>query len=58
MDWQLPVVLAAVLFATGYVGRAAWRTWAGPATGCGSGCGKCVAPKPEPAGRRMALPQV
>ena len=58
MDYQLVVVGAAVLAAAGYVGRATWRTWFGPKAGCGSGCGKCAAPRPEPAGRRVALPQV
>ena len=56
MDWQLVVVGVAVLAAAGFVGRATWRTWAKP--GCGSGCGKCPAAKPEPVGRRVALPQV
>jgi bacterioferritin-associated ferredoxin len=58
MDWQLAVVGAAVLAAAAYVGRAALRTWVGSKVGCGSGCGKCATPAPEPAGRRVALPQL
>ncbi len=56
MDGQLVVVVVAVLAATGYIGRATWRTWVGPKAGCGAGCGKCIAPPVEPAGRRIALP--
>ena len=57
MDWQMLVVAAAVLAAGGFVGRAAVRALAGTKVGCGSGCGKCAAPRPEPAGRRIALPR-
>ena len=56
MDWQLAVVAAAVSGAMCYVGRATWRTWAGPKAGCGAGCGKCAAPPVQPAGRRIGLP--
>ena len=45
--------------AVAYLGWTAWRTIAGKRKGCGSACGKCGTPTPEPAttGRR-ALPQV
>ncbi|MDY3560214.1 FeoB-associated Cys-rich membrane protein [Gemmata sp. JC673] len=43
--------------AVGYVLRATWKTWFGARPGCGSGCGKCAAPAPEPAVKgRTPLP--
>jgi hypothetical protein len=46
---QLIVVGLIVALAAAYVLRATWKTWFGAATpGCGSGCGKCAAPAPEP----------
>ncbi len=46
---QLVLVGVVVACATGYVLRASWRTWFGRSKpGCGSGCGKCAAPAPEP----------
>ncbi len=58
-DVQLVVALAVVAAAGGYILRATWRTWFGPAKGCGSGCGKCATPaaEPPPPGR-ISLPQV
>lgn len=45
---QLIAVGAAIACAAGYVLRATWKTWFGASMpGCGSGCGKCVAPEPE-----------
>ena len=51
---QLVVVGLVVAVAAGYVLRATWKTWLGAKAGCGSGCGKCAAPAPEPVvtGRR------
>ena len=46
---QLVVVGLLVAGAAGYILRAAWKTWFGASKpGCGSGCGKCTAPAPEP----------
>ncbi|QJW95145.1 FeoB-associated Cys-rich membrane protein [Frigoriglobus tundricola] len=57
MSVALQLVLVAVIVAgaAGYVVRASWKTWFGRSkSGCGSGCGKCAAPAPEPVvtGRR------
>jgi hypothetical protein len=57
MDWQLLVVVGAVAAATGYVLRAAWRTWF--AAGCASGCGGCAkATAPDGESRRIPLTQI
>jgi hypothetical protein len=55
---QLGVVGLSVALAAGYVLRATWKTWFGTSkSGCGSGCGKCAAPAPEPrAPGRRPLP--
>lgn len=46
---QLVLVGALVAGAAGYLMRATWKTWFGAAKpGCGSGCGKCATPAPEP----------
>jgi hypothetical protein len=62
VDWQLPVVIAALASALGYVARSAWRTWFGAAgKGCASGCDGCAkpaAPAAEGDGRRIALPRI
>ncbi|MBX9583537.1 MAG: FeoB-associated Cys-rich membrane protein [Gemmataceae bacterium] len=54
---QLAATLLLVCLAAAYVGRSAWRTWAGRKAGCGSGCGGCAAkpPHPDPPGR-IGLP--
>jgi hypothetical protein len=39
MDWQLLAVGLLVAGAVAYLGRSAWRTWAGVKGGCGGGCG-------------------
>ena len=58
VDLQLLAVALIVALAVAYVGRSAWRTWAGKKAGCASGCGKCAAPdSPEQKGR-ISLPQV
>jgi bacterioferritin-associated ferredoxin len=52
---QLVLVGLVVAAAAGYVLRATLQTWLGSSkAGCGSGCGKCAAPGPEPVvkGRR------
>lgn len=46
---QLIAVGAVVAGAAAYVLRATWLTWFGAKPGCGSGCGKCATPAPEPA---------
>ena len=48
MDWQMGVVGLAVAGALAYLGRGAWRTWAGRGAGCG-GC-KCGGARPGAAG--------
>ena len=54
---QLVLVGLAVACAAGYVLRASWKTWFGAKAGCGSGCGKCAAPAPEPEVKgRRSLP--
>ena len=54
---QLIAVAFIVALAAGYVVRAAWKTWSGAKSGCGSGCGKCAAPEPPPeANDRRPLP--
>lgn len=57
---QLVVVGVVVVVAGLYVARAAWKTWFGRSPkGCGSGCGKCVAPQPNPnPPGRFSLPQL
>jgi len=45
---QLIAVGVVVAFAAGYILRATWKTWVGKKAGCGSGCGKCSTPTPEP----------
>ena len=46
---QLVLVGMLVTLAAGYILRATWSTWFGaPKSGCGSGCGKCAIPAPEP----------
>ena len=47
MDAQLVLVALVVAAALAYLGRRAWRTWAGSKAGCGGGCacpGKPQAP--------------
>jgi hypothetical protein len=60
MSTTLQFVLVGVIvaLATGYVLRATWKTWFGKSkSGCGSGCGKCAAPAPQPeAPGRRSLP--
>lgn len=58
MSGQLAAVLVLVAAAGLFLARSTWRTWLGPAGGCGSGCGKCATPADEPATRRIALPRV
>ncbi|MCZ2343809.1 MAG: FeoB-associated Cys-rich membrane protein [Bacteroidales bacterium] len=41
---QLVIVLAVVAVAALYLLRAAWQTWSGKKSACGSGCGKCSTP--------------
>ncbi len=55
---QFIIVGLIVAGAAGYVLRATWRTWFGKSkAGCGSGCGKCADPAPEPSVKgRRALP--
>jgi hypothetical protein len=61
MDWQVAVVIAALLLALGYLTRSAWRTWFGPAGkgSCASACGGCAKPADGPEDRgRIALPRL
>lgn len=54
---QLVLVGALVAGAAGYLLRATYRTWFGAKSGCGSGCGKCAAPAPQPEAKgRRPLP--
>ncbi len=55
---QLALVGLVVALAAGYVLRASWKTWFGAAkSGCGSGCGKCATPPPQPEVKgRRSLP--
>src|SRR5579883_140960 len=57
---QLIVVALIVALAAAYVLCATWKTWfSASKPGCGSGCGKCAAPTPEPqpvANGRRPLP--
>lgn len=55
---QLVLVGVVVAAAAGYVLHASWKTWFGASkAGCGSGCGKCAAPAPEPEVKgRRSLP--
>jgi hypothetical protein len=54
---QLVLVGVAVACAAGYLLRATWKTWFGASKPtCGSGCGKCAAPAPEPQPGRRPLP--
>ena len=55
---QLAAVIVLVGLAAGYVGRSAWRTFAGKKAGCGSGCGKCATPAAPATPGRISLPQV
>ena len=55
---QLAAVVVIVALAAGYVGRAAWRAFAGKKVGCGSGCGKCAAQATPEVPGRISLPQV
>jgi hypothetical protein len=54
VDWQLIGVGVALAGAVVYIARATWKTWFGAKAGCGSGCGKCASPEPEP-GRKIRL---
>jgi len=47
VDWQLPVVVFLVSCAVLYLGRQAWRTFAGRKGSCGGGCG-CASIKAAP----------
>ena len=58
MDIQEVLALAIVTLAAIYWLRGLVRLALGSKRGCGSGCGKCSAVKPEAAGRRIGLPQV
>lgn len=62
MDWQLPVVFAALTVALSYVSRSAWQTWFGAAgkSGCASDCGGCAksATSDPGEGTRISLPRV
>ena len=55
---QLVLVGLVVAAAAGYVLRATWKTWFGASkSGCGSGCGKCATPAPQPEVKgRRSLP--
>lgn len=55
---QLAAALAVVALAAAYVGRSAWRAFAGRKLGCGSSCGKCATPAAPAAPGRISLPQV
>ena len=59
MDWQFAITVLLVAGAAGYVLRTVLRPILGRGrAGCGSGCGKCAAPKlPTPPGR-IRLPQM
>lgn len=58
MTTQLVAVIALVGLAVAYIGRATWKTWAGGARGCGSGCGKCAPAEVTPVKGRIGLPQI
>jgi bacterioferritin-associated ferredoxin len=59
MTPEVWVVVGIIAVAVAYLAWTAWRTVAGTRKGCGSGCGKCTAPAPEPAAkRRVSLPTV
>jgi hypothetical protein len=51
VDGQAVLVLLAVAAALAYLGRRAWRTWAGGKAGCAGGCGCASARGDSPAGR-------
>jgi hypothetical protein len=42
MDWQIVTVSLCLAVAAVYLGRRAWRTWAGTGGRCGGSCG-CAA---------------
>lgn len=59
MTPELWLVGGIVAAAAVYLGRVAWRTFAGTRNGCGSGCGKCVTPTPQAVAKgRVSLPQI
>lgn len=59
MTPELWIVAGIVAAAAAYLGWVAWRTVAGTRKGCGSGCGKCATPAPEPTAKgRVSLPQI
>jgi bacterioferritin-associated ferredoxin len=59
MEWQPVAVVAFIITATVYLGRATWKTWFGSKAGCGSGCGKCSTTTVDSTNtKRRSLPQV
>ncbi|MBI2424641.1 MAG: hypothetical protein HYV27_17555 [Candidatus Hydrogenedentes bacterium] len=46
MSWEIVIVGLAVLGASAYCGRLAWRAFHGKSTGCGCGAATCHAAKP------------
>ena len=55
MDWQLLIVGLTVLAAAAYLGRRAWRTWAGKGSGCGS-CSCHAKATPQPGAGPALIP--
>ena len=55
---QLTLVGVVIALAASYTLRASWKTWFGASkSGCGSGCGTCAKPAPEPDAKgRRSLP--
>jgi len=59
VDWQLTLTVVVVAVAAAYVLRAVLRPlFDRGGAGCGSRCGKCAAPEPEPTPGRIGLPQL
>ena len=58
MAIQELIALALVALAAAYWLRGLVRTGRSSKGGCTSGCGKCSAPRPEVATKRIRLPQV
>lgn len=54
---QLAATIAIVCLATGFLLRAAWRTFFRKKAGCASGCGKCAVPDSPEQKTRFPLPQ-
>jgi hypothetical protein len=55
VEWQLLFVALSAAAALAYLGRRAWRTWAGRSSGCGGGCGSGCASPPNRDVRRSPL---